>query len=70
MKYAHSRINIEEYEEAKKLNNPNFRTIQAQVSWWSKIGRYALDNPDLTAKQIVKLVVKEGLKKQKGHCNE
>ena len=26
---------------------PEFRTVQGQVEYWAKVGRAALDNPDL-----------------------
>lgn len=41
------RIDDELYKEAKKSAEAEFRTVPLQVSYWAKIGRAALDNPDL-----------------------
>lgn len=41
------RIDDELYKEAKKYAEAEFRTVPLQVTYWAKIGRAALDNPDL-----------------------
>ncbi len=43
------RINEELYAEAKKSAKAEFRTVQGQIEFWAKVGRAALDNPDLPA---------------------
>ena len=41
------RIDDELYEEAKRSAEAEFRTVPLQVVYWAKIGKAALDNPDL-----------------------
>lgn len=41
------RIDNELYEEAKRSAKAECRTIPLQVVYWAKIGKAALDNPDL-----------------------
>jgi hypothetical protein len=42
-------IRIDEglYEEAKKSAAAECRTVPLQIAYWAKIGKAALDNPDL-----------------------
>ena len=37
---------------ARVAAKAEFRTVQGQVEFWAKVGRAALDNPDLTASFI------------------
>ena len=41
------RIDDELYAEAKRSAEAECRTVPLQVAYWAKIGRAALDNPDL-----------------------
>ena len=41
------RINQELYDQARGEAMTEHRTIGGQVEYWAKIGRAALDNPDL-----------------------
>lgn len=41
------RIDDELYEEAKRSAEAECRTVPLQVIYWAKIGKAALDNPDL-----------------------
>lgn len=41
------RIDQELYEQAKADAAAEHRTIAGQVEYWAKVGRAALDNPDL-----------------------
>ena len=41
------RIDDELYEEARRSAEAECRTVPLQVTYWAKIGRAALDNPDL-----------------------
>jgi|WetSurMetagenome_2_1015567.scaffolds.fasta_scaffold1343246_1 hypothetical protein len=41
------RIDDELYNKAKKSAEAEFRTIPLQVAYWARIGKAALDNPDL-----------------------
>lgn len=42
-------IRIDEtiYNEAKKVASAEFRSIPNQIEYWAKLGKCALDNPDL-----------------------
>lgn len=39
-------------EEARAAARAEFRTVQGQIEFWAKVGRAALDNPDLPASFI------------------
>lgn len=39
-------------EEARAVAKAEFRTVQGQIEFWAKVGRAALDNPDLPASFI------------------
>ena len=41
------RIDKTLYEEAKRNAEAECRTVPLQVAYWAKIGKAALDNPDL-----------------------
>ncbi len=41
------RIDDELYEQAKTASKGECRTIAGQLEFWAKVGRAALDNPDL-----------------------
>lgn len=41
------RINHQLYDQAKAEATAEHRTISGQVEFWAKVGRAALDNPDL-----------------------
>ncbi len=36
-------------EQARAAAKSEFRTVQGQIEFWAKVGRAALDNPDLPA---------------------
>ena len=42
------RVSEELYKKARMASTPNTRSINQQVEHWSKIGRIAEANPDLT----------------------
>lgn len=70
MRYANfvpARVDVEEYIEAIKLKDPYIRTVQGQISWWAKIGRHALANPELKASEVEKLVIETARRKQEGY---
>ncbi|SIQ32190.1 ParD-like antitoxin of type II toxin-antitoxin system [Alkalispirochaeta americana] len=46
------RIDEELVQAARVASKAEFRTVQAQVEFWAKVGRSALDNPDLPASFI------------------
>ncbi len=39
-------------EEARTAAKAEYRTVQGQIEFWAKVGRVALDNPDLPASFI------------------
>lgn len=39
-------------DEARAAAKAEYRTVQGQVEFWAKVGRAALDNPDLPASFI------------------
>jgi hypothetical protein len=41
------RINQDLYEQAKQDATIEHRTIAGQIEFWARVGRAALDNPDL-----------------------
>ncbi|MFN7097150.1 MAG: ParD-like family protein [Gammaproteobacteria bacterium] len=51
------RINQEIYEEAKKVAKAECRSIPGQVEFWARIGKCALDNPDLPIEFIKELLL-------------
>lgn len=51
------RINEEIYAAAKKTAQAECRTIPLQIEFWARIGKCALDNPDLPIEFIIDLLV-------------
>jgi hypothetical protein len=41
------RIDDKLYEQAKSVSKAECRTIAGQLEFWAKVGKAALDNPDL-----------------------
>ena len=52
-------IRIDEtiYNEAKKIASAECRSIPNQIEFWAKIGKCALDNPDLPIEFIKDLLI-------------
>jgi len=46
------RIDDELYNEAKKSAEAECRSVPLQVAYWARIGKAALDNPDLPGEFI------------------
>ena len=51
------RINEAIYNEAKKVAAAEFRTIPNQIEYWAKLGKCALDNPDLPIELIIDILL-------------
>lgn len=47
------RIDKETYERAKAEAAIEHRTIAGQIEYWAKVGRAAIDNPDLPINLII-----------------
>ncbi|MEI8054656.1 MAG: hypothetical protein WCH10_01480 [bacterium] len=53
------KINEELYNAAKPIAQAQYRSVPNQIAYWAKIGRAAIDNPDLPVEFIIKIF--EGL---------
>lgn len=51
------RINDELYEQAKTASKGECRTIAGQLEFWAKVGKAALDNPDLPTDFVRELLI-------------
>jgi hypothetical protein len=51
------RIDESIYEDAKKTAKAEFRSIPNQIEYWARIGKCALDNPDLPTEFIKELLI-------------
>jgi hypothetical protein len=52
MKTVSVRIDEDLVSAARTAAKAEFRTLQGQLEFWAKVGRAALDNPDLPASFI------------------
>jgi len=51
------RIDDNLYEQAKSVSKAECRTIAGQLEFWAKIGKAALDNPDLPIDFVRELLI-------------
>lgn len=51
------RIDEDIYNDAKKVAKAECRSIPNQIEFWAKIGKCALDNPDLPVEFIRELII-------------
>lgn len=51
------RIDDELYEQAKNASKGECRTIAGQLEFWAKVGKAALDNPDLPIDFVRELMI-------------
>lgn len=51
------RISEKLVSEAKKYSKIENRSLTGQIEYWSKIGKYAEENPDLSFKLIKELII-------------
>ncbi|MDF2867551.1 MAG: hypothetical protein K0S11_1021 [Gammaproteobacteria bacterium] len=51
------RINEAIYNEAKQVASAEFRSIPNQIEFWARIGKCALDNPDLPIEFVKDLLI-------------
>ena len=54
------RIDEDLISAARQAAKAEFRTVQGQVEFWAKVGRAALDNPDLPASFIAESLMSLG----------
>ena len=45
------------YDQAKVAAGAEFRTIAGQIEFWAKLGKAALDNPDLPVDFVRELLI-------------
>lgn len=57
------RIDDDIYDEAKKTAKAEFRSIPNQIEYWARIGKCALDNPDLPTEFIKELLASKNTDK-------
>ena len=57
------RIDEEIYNEAKKMAKAECRSIPNQIEYWARIGKCALDNPDLPIEFIKELLISKNMDK-------
>lgn len=55
------RIDDEIYDAAKKVAKAESRSIPNQIEYWAKIGKCALDNPDLPIEFIKELLIAKNM---------
>jgi len=51
------RLDDELVNQARTAAKAEFRTVQGQLEFWAKVGRAALDNPDLPADFIAESLI-------------
>jgi hypothetical protein len=51
------RISEDIYSAAKKVAKAEFRSVPHQIEFWAKIGKCALDNPDLPIEFIKEILI-------------
>ncbi len=51
------RVDDELYEDAKNHAAAEFRTVPLQIAYWAKIGKAALDNPELPIEFVRDMLV-------------
>ena len=56
------RIDEELYEAAKRTAMAESRTVPLQVTYWAKIGKLALENPDLPIEFIRDIMIAKTMK--------
>lgn len=61
------RIDKTDYREVIRVKEANKRSIRGQAGYWLKIGRFAMENPEMTGREVEKLVVETALMKQEGY---
>lgn len=51
------RIDQEIYDAAKKVAKAECRSVPGQIEFWAKIGKCALDNPDLPIEFLTEVLI-------------
>jgi hypothetical protein len=53
------KISEELHEEAKRMAKAMGRSINAQTEYWMRIGKLIEENPTITYKEVIKILIKE-----------
>jgi len=56
------RIDKELYEQAKRTAVAESRTVPLQITYWAKLGKIALENPDLPIEFIRDILMAKNMK--------
>jgi hypothetical protein len=59
------RIDDELYQQAKSVAKGECRTIAGQLEFWAKVGKAALDNPDLPVEFVRELMLARAEERKK-----
>lgn len=51
------RINDDFYHQAKIQAKAELRTVPSQIEYWARVGRAAMNNPDLPIDMVEKLLI-------------
>lgn len=54
------RIDDDLYKQAESIAKAESRTVPLQIQYWAKIGKAALENPDLPIELIKSILASEG----------
>ena len=57
------RINEGIYKEAKQVASAEFRSIPNQIEYWARLGKCALENPDLPIEFIKEVLISKNILK-------
>lgn len=62
MSFHSIKVDNEFYSIAKKYATAEHRTISSQIGYWAKLGKLALENPDLPVSFIKDVLIAQSLK--------
>lgn len=64
MSFHSVKIDEEFYALAKRYAEVEHRTISSQIAYWAKLGKIALENPDLPIELIKDVLIAKNLKEE------
>ena len=62
MSFHSIKIDTELYDISKKYATAENRTISGQITYWAKLGKLSLENPDLPIGMIQEILIAKHLK--------
>lgn len=57
------RVDEDLYNEAKMTASAEYRSISGQIGFWARVGKTALDNPDLPIEFIRDILISKAMDK-------